>query len=53
MIKCSTNINFGQPSLKGRRLSVYDIVTKIYYEDKIEVALSEYEISLQDVEEMQ
>lgn len=51
MIECNAEINFGQPALKGRRLTVYDIVTKIYYEDSVSIALSDYEISLKDAKE--
>lgn len=51
MIECNVEINFGQPALRGRRLTVYDIVTKIYYEDSIRMALSDYEISLTDAKD--
>lgn len=51
MIKCQQNINFGQPSLVGRRLTVYDIVTKIYYEEDFLVAIKDYEISYKDAED--
>lgn len=48
MIKCDATINFGQPALVGRRLTVYNIVTKIYYEHAIKSALDDYEILFQD-----
>jgi uncharacterized protein (DUF433 family) len=48
MIACTPAINFGQPALAGRRLTVFNIVTKIYYEDAVQDALTDYEISLQD-----
>ena len=48
MICCDPYVNFGMPALKGRRLTVFDIVTKIYYEKSINTALVDYEISLED-----
>jgi uncharacterized protein (DUF433 family) len=48
MIKCNPEINFGQPALVGRRLTVFNIVTKLYYEKSLEEAISDYEISIQD-----
>lgn len=51
MIECNEKINFGMPALRGRRLTVYNIVTKLYYEDNLEITLSDYEISLQDVKD--
>jgi len=38
------------PSLIGRRLTVYDIVTKLYLEDSIETALEDYEIDVLQAE---
>jgi uncharacterized protein (DUF433 family) len=46
LIGCRKNISFGMPTLKGRRLTVYDIVTKLFYEDTIEEAIEDYGISL-------
>lgn len=51
MIECNPEINFGMPALKGRRLTVYDIVTKLYYEESVEIAIDDYEISMSDAEE--
>ena len=51
MIACDESINFGQPALIGRRLTVYDIVTKIYYEENLTTALDEYEISIGDAKD--
>ncbi|MGN6293155.1 MAG: DUF433 domain-containing protein [Chitinophagaceae bacterium] len=51
MIECNPEINFGMPALKGRRLTVYDIVTKLYYEESIEIAINDYEISMRDAKE--
>src|SRR6478735_3889567 len=51
MISCDVKINFGQPALRGRRLTVYDIVTKVYYEDGVKVAIDDYEILIQDAKE--
>ncbi|RYZ90838.1 MAG: DUF433 domain-containing protein [Proteobacteria bacterium] len=48
VIKCDPTICFGQPALVGRRLTVYDIVTKIFYEDNIDTAIDDYEIRLGD-----
>jgi uncharacterized protein (DUF433 family) len=39
------------PALVGRRLTVYDIVTKIYYEDGVKIALDDYEISIADAKD--
>ena len=51
MIECNPEINFGMPALKGRRLTVYDIITKIYYEESPLIALEDYSISLQDAKD--
>jgi uncharacterized protein (DUF433 family) len=51
MIECNPAINFGMPALKGRRLTVYDIVTKIYYEESVPAALEDYSISLDDAKD--
>jgi len=51
MIECDPYINFGQPALKGRRLTVYDIVTKILYEGDVKLALIDYAITLADAKE--
>lgn len=51
MIGCDPAINFGQPALIGRRLTVYNIVTKLYYEDTVKDVLNDYEISLQDAKD--
>lgn len=51
MIECNPAINFGMPALKGRRLTVYNIVTKLFYEDSLALALSDYEIAHSDAVE--
>lgn len=51
MIACNAKINFGMPALVGRRLTVYDIVTKLYYEESVEIAISDYRISLNDAKD--
>jgi uncharacterized protein (DUF433 family) len=51
MIECNPAINFGMPALKGRRLTVFDIVTMIYYEESLAAALKEYSISLEDAQD--
>jgi uncharacterized protein (DUF433 family) len=48
MVKCNSEINFGQPALVGRRLTVFNIVTKLYYEESLKDAIGDYEISLQE-----
>ena len=48
LIECVNNKGFGMPTLKGRRLTVYDVVTKIYYEETVGDALLDYEISLSE-----
>lgn len=45
LIECNPLKGFGQPTLRGRRLTVFDIVTKIYYEPDISVALEDYGIA--------
>jgi uncharacterized protein (DUF433 family) len=47
-IECKQDRSFGQPTLKGRRLTVYDIVTKIYYEEQIDVAQADYQITREE-----
>lgn len=46
LIGCRTGISFGMPTLRGRRLTVYDIVTKLKYERSIDLALKDYEITV-------
>jgi uncharacterized protein (DUF433 family) len=46
LIVCNRHVGFGMPILNGRRLTVYNIVSKIYLEETLEFALSDYEISL-------
>ena len=48
MIECNEAINFGTPALKGRRLTVFDIVTMVLYSDTVQEALEDYRISWQD-----
>ncbi len=51
MIECNPAINFGMPALKGRRLTVYDIVTKLYFEESIAVAIDDYSITIEDAKD--
>lgn len=51
MISCNPYINFGQPNLVGRRLTVYDIVTKIFYEGYPKVATEDYGITCKEARE--
>src|ERR1700743_2440309 len=46
LIVCGDNISFGAPPLRGRRLTVYDIVTKLYSENTITEALEDYDLTL-------
>lgn len=48
MIECKEEINFGMPALRGRRLTVFDIVTMVYYSPTVQDALEDYEITWQD-----
>lgn len=48
MIECNEAINFGMPAIKGRRLTVFDIVTMVYYSPTVQDALEDYEIDWQD-----
>ena len=36
------------PALNGRRLTVYDIVTKLYYEESLGIALDDYGLNLSE-----
>lgn len=36
----------GAPTIVGTRLTVFNVVSNIYYEDSLEVALEEYELDL-------
>ncbi len=49
LIECNKAKSFGQPSLVNTRLTVFDIVSKVYYEESIDVVLSDYFISLDSV----
>jgi uncharacterized protein (DUF433 family) len=44
-------ISSGSPTIRGRRLTVYNVVSKIYYEDSLESVMKDYEISLIEVKE--
>jgi uncharacterized protein (DUF433 family) len=48
MIGCFPEINFGMPSLGGRRLTVFNIVTILYYGESLQNAIVTYEITLDD-----
>lgn len=39
-------ISSGAPIIKGRRITVFNIVSKIYYEQSLDVALDDYDISI-------
>lgn len=51
MIECNNNRNFGQPALRGRRLTVYDIVTKVLIEPTLNHAIEDYEINERDAQD--
>ena len=40
------HISSGAPTIQGRRLTVMNVVSKIYYEESLEAALEDYEITL-------
>ena len=44
-------ISSGAPTIKGRRLTVHNVVTQIYYEDSLETALNVYEITLDEAKD--
>lgn len=41
-------ISSGSPIVRGRRLTVYNVVTKIYYEESLSNALEDYEITYEE-----
>lgn len=51
MIICNPHISFGQPILAGRRLTVYDIVSKTFLEKDIGIVVSDYSISRTDIKD--
>lgn len=44
-------ISSGAPTIRGRRLTVYNVVTKIFYEDSLELALEDYEITFDEAKD--
>jgi len=44
-------ICFNQPILKGRRLTVYNIISSLYHADYIDEYINDFEITHQDVRE--
>lgn len=44
-------ISSGAPTIRERRLTVYDVVTKIYYEDSLGMALEDYEITIEEAKD--
>lgn len=45
-IVINKEIASGSPTVKGRRLTVFNVVSKIYYENTLETALEDYDISI-------
>jgi uncharacterized protein (DUF433 family) len=43
-----TRSSHGAPTIKGRRLTVYSVITKIYYEDSLKTALEDFESTLDE-----
>jgi uncharacterized protein (DUF433 family) len=41
----------GSPTIRGRRLTVYNVITKIHYEESLETTLGDYEISLDEAKD--
>lgn len=39
-------VSSGAPVIRGRRLTVFNIISKIYYEEDIDVAIEDYEINI-------
>lgn len=50
MIVKNEQISFGQPTIYGRRLTVHEIVTGVYY-DGLEDYLKDFELSIAQVKE--
>lgn len=48
LIECVKNKGFGMPTLVGRRLTVWDIITQIFIEANLEIALETYQITIAD-----
>jgi uncharacterized protein (DUF433 family) len=42
-------ISSGSPTISGRRLTVYNVVTKVYFEESLKIAIEDYEITLDAV----
>ncbi len=45
------NISAGSPTINGRRLTVFNVVSKIYYENNLESALKDHQISFKIAKE--
>jgi uncharacterized protein (DUF433 family) len=39
----------GAPTIRGRRLTVFNVSSKIYYEENLKTALEDYELSIEEV----
>lgn len=50
-IVINKQISSGAPTIQGRRLTVYNVVTKIYYEDSLKTALEDSEISIDEAKD--
>jgi uncharacterized protein (DUF433 family) len=51
LIICKKEICAGNPCIKGRRLTVYNIVVKVYLEDNIDLIYEDYELSNEEVKQ--
>jgi uncharacterized protein (DUF433 family) len=45
-IVVNKGISSGAPIINGSRLTIFNVVSKIFYEDNLEIALDDYEISI-------
>lgn len=47
-VTINKDIANGAPIIKGRRLTVFNVASKIYYEDSLKTALEDYELSIEE-----
>lgn len=51
MIGCNSNINFGMPTLLGTRLTVLNIVSRLYFEKNTKRVLEDLGITKEDLKD--
>jgi len=49
MIACTHGINFGMPSIKGRRITVYNVLTTAWYANDVGEELNDFNLTLYDL----